>query len=89
MRIRFTTILARAMWLTVPFLAACDPLVNIEGAFFPAWLVSGLFGIVATSMTYVLFVRVDLHKYLLAPVLTYMTLMITYTGLLWLTLYGW
>lgn len=89
MRIRFTTILGGAMWLAVPLLAACDPLVNIEGAFFPAWLVSGFLGIVATSMTYVLFVRADLHEYLLAPVLTYLALMTAYTGLLWLTLYGW
>jgi hypothetical protein len=89
MRIPATTVIGCTLWLAVPFLAGCDPLVNIEGAFFPAWLVSGVFGIVATSTTYWLFDRADMHKYLLAPVLTYLALMIAYTGALWLVLYGW
>jgi hypothetical protein len=89
MHIPTKTVYGCTLGMAVPLLVGCDPLVNIEGAFFPAWLVSGVFGILATSMTYWLFDRADMHKYLLAPVLTYLALMITYTGALWLVFYGW
>jgi len=74
--------------VTMAVLAGCDPLVNIEGAFFPAWLVSGLVGVVATSLTWAGLDHFGINKHLLARPLTYFGFMVAYTGGTWLVLYG-
>ena len=73
---------------TTLLLCSCDPLMNIEGAFFPAWLVSGVLGIVATALLYVLLDRLKLHQHLLLPPLTYLAFMVISTALIWLVFYG-
>ena len=66
----------------------CDPLVNIEGAFFPAWLVSGVSGLLAMVITWNVFRRIGVDQYLLVRPLTYITLLVMYTCLVWLIFYA-
>ncbi len=69
-------------------LAGCDPLVNIEGAFFPAWLISGVSGIVCMVVTWSLLRRLRIDEHLLLRALSYICMFIFYTTLTWLLFYA-
>ena len=45
-------------------LNGCDPVVDIEGAFFPSWMLSLLVGVLLTIALRLLFLRVGLEPYL-------------------------
>ena len=72
----------------VLLMGGCDPLVNIEGAFFPAWLVSGVSGLVAMVITWNVFRRIGVDQHLLARPFTYISLLVMYTCLVWLIFYA-
>ena len=74
--------------VSVLLMGGCDPLVNIEGAFFPAWLVSGVSGLIAMLITWAIFRRTGVDQYVLVRPLTYVCLLIMYTCLTWLVLYA-
>lgn len=76
-----------ALLLLVP-LGGCDPLVNIEGAFFPAWLVAGVTGLVCMVVTWSLLRRFGIDEHLLLRALSYICMFIFYTTLTWLILYA-
>ena len=76
-----------ALILLLP-LAGCDPLVNIEGAFFPAWLISGVTGLVCMIVSWSLLRRSGVDEYLPLRSLTYISMLILYTTLTWLVFYA-
>jgi hypothetical protein len=79
-------------WVVIPFavvLTGCDPLVNIEGAFFPAWLVAGVSGIICTSIAHWFMQRAGVHAYVPLKPLTYLIMFVATTLITWLVLYAW
>ena len=67
--------------------AACDPVVNVAGSFFPAWMVSMLVGVVLTVAVRLVFVVARLEPYLGPPMLVYTSLGLILVVATWLVLY--
>lgn len=75
------------VFLLIP-LAGCDPLVNIEGAFFPAWLISGVAGLVCMVVTWSMLRRFGIDEHLPLRSLSYISMLIMYTTVTWLVFYA-
>lgn len=69
------------------FVAACDPIVNVQGSFFPAWMVAMILGIGLTVAVRYLFVVARLEPHLGPPLLIYTSLGLLLTLATWLMLY--
>ena len=69
-------------WL--PLLTACDPILDIDGAFFPAWMLCMIVGIGLAFASHPLFVRLGIQGYLGPPVLIYPSLALLFTLATWL-----
>ena len=69
------------------FGAACNPLLNVEGSFFPAWMLCLLVGVALAVAARSLFVRLRLDPYLGPPTLIYPSLALLLSVLTWLVLY--
>ena len=67
--------------------AGCDPLVNVAGAFFPAWIVCILVGIAVTIGLRYLFARIGLERHLVAPILVYLSLATGIALACWIVFY--
>jgi hypothetical protein len=67
--------------------AACDPLVNVAGAFFPGWMLCILAGIASTVCLRYLFSRAGLEPWLGPLLLVYPSLSALIALALWLVLY--
>jgi hypothetical protein len=67
--------------------AACNPLVNIEGSFFPAWMLCMILGVGLSAAMRSLFVLLRLEPDLGPPALIYPSLALLLTVLTWLVLY--
>src|SRR5580704_16018294 len=67
--------------------AGCDPLLNVEGSFFPAWMLCIVLGIALTVAMRYLFVLLRLEPHLGPSVLIYPSLALLLTVLTWLALY--
>jgi hypothetical protein len=67
--------------------AGCDPILNIQGSFFPAWLASMAIGVAVTVAVRYLFVLARLEPYLGPPLLIYASLGLLLTLITWLVLY--
>ena len=67
--------------------AGCDPILNVEGSFFPAWMVSMAIGIALTAVVRYLFVVARLEPHLGPPLLIYTSLGLLLTLVTWLVLY--
>ena len=67
--------------------AGCDPILNIQGSFFPAWIVCMTVGIVLTAVCRQLFAMTRVEPYLGPLVLIYPSLWLLTTVLTWLTFY--
>lgn len=76
--------------LTVPSLclAACDPLLTIQGSFWPPWIVSMLSGLALTGILSTLLGRIGLAPYLGPPLLIYPCLWAGMTFTTWLLAFG-
>ncbi len=75
-------ILGLLSWL--PIVTACDPILNIDGAFFPAWMLCLIVGIVSTFGAQFAFVRLEIDEYIGPPVLIYPCLVLLFTLGTWL-----
>ena len=82
------TVFRLFLCVSILFMAGCDPLVNIEGAFFPAWLISGVSGLIAMVLTWSVLRKVGVDQFIWARPFTYICLLIMYTCLTWLVLYA-
>lgn len=67
--------------------AGCDPIVNIQGSFFPAWIVCMIVGIVCTALCRQAFVVSRLEPHVGPLVLIYPSLWLLTTLLTWLVFY--
>lgn len=66
---------------------ACDPVIDVEGTFFPAWLVCIVMGVALSLLTHRLFVAARVHAHLGPPLLIYSCLGLLFTLASWLVLY--
>lgn len=74
--------------LTLGFLAlgpvGCDPVLNVDGAFFPSWMLCMILGVGLTFAFYPLFVRMGIESHIGPPVLIYPSLALLLTLTIWL-----
>jgi len=75
---------APAVLLTV---GACDPVVNIYGSFFPAWIVCLLFGALLTVVARVVLAATGLERHMAPLLLVYPSLTLLFTCLAWILLF--
>lgn len=68
-------------------LAGCAPVINVEGSFFPAWILCLLMGVVLTAVLRPVFARTGLEPHLGPLLLIYPCLCLLLTFGLWLALY--
>ena len=67
--------------------AACDPVLNVAGSFFPAWMVAILVGVALTVVARLILVVAGLEPHLGPPILIYASLGLLLTVATWLVLY--
>jgi hypothetical protein len=67
--------------------AGCDPTLNVEGSFFPAWMVSMVVGLALTLVVRYVFALSQLEPHLGPPLLIYSSLGLLLTLVTWLVLY--
>jgi YtcA family len=65
----------------------CDPVLNVAGSFFPAWMVSMLLGVGLTVAARYAFSAARLEPHLGPPILVYTSLGLFLTVVAWLVLY--
>ena len=67
--------------------AGCDPVLNVAGSFFPAWMVSMLLGVGLTVAARYVFSAARLEPHLGPTILVYTSLGLFFTVVAWLVLY--
>jgi len=67
--------------------AGCNPLLNVEGSFFPAWMLCLVAGVALAVAARSLFVLLRLEPHLGPPILIYPSLTLLVSVLMWLVLY--
>ena len=81
-------------WIVPPLLivllamTGCDPQINIAGAYFPAWLLSGLIGLAAFWVLHLIFLRTQMVPFFVPIPLFYAALYIALTCGAWLLLFA-
>ena len=65
----------------------CDPVLNVAGSFFPAWMVSMLLGVGLTAAIRYVLAAAQLEQHLGPPILIYTSLGLLLTVAAWLVLY--
>lgn len=84
---------AGARWYATPLgglaslLSGCDPILDIDGAFFPAWIVSLALGSAGAVVARIFFVRWEIEEHLRPLPLVYGSLALSITLSLWLIFY--
>lgn len=71
----------------LPAATGCDPILNLYGSFFPAWVVCLLAGIVLTVLLRFLFVALDLEDGFQPLLLVYPALVFLLACGTWLALF--
>lgn len=64
-----------------------DPIFDLEGAFFPSWMLCLLVGIILTALLRPLFARVGLEPHLGPPALIYSCLALLISFAAWLAFF--
>ena len=72
---------------SVSLLSGCAPVIDVEGAYFPVWVLCGAIGIVAALAMRWLFARVDLESHLGPLPLVYSCLAILVGCVTWLLVF--
>jgi YtcA family len=83
LRIRFVPIFAAAA-----LFAGCDPVVNIAGANFPAWLFCATCGLIMTAVIRPLFVVTGIEAYLWPLPIVYLSLTVVLGCIVWLIFFN-
>jgi hypothetical protein len=65
-------------------LSGCDPILSIQGAFFPAWILCIAGGLVVTGVVHRVLVASGLQPYVGPLALVYPSIALCATNLLWL-----
>jgi hypothetical protein len=74
--------------LVVLAMSGCDPQINVAGAYFPAWLCSGIIGLVAFWILHLIFLRTQMIPFFVPIALFYMALYIVLTSGAWLLFFA-
>jgi hypothetical protein len=76
--------------LAVLLLASCStsPAQNMFGSFFPAWMLCAAGGLVIAVLLRQFLCAIGVNQYLIAPPLTYFSIAVAGTLLIWLLWYG-
>jgi hypothetical protein len=74
--------------ISVFFLTACDPMLSIQGSFWPAWIICILAGLAACMALMWQLVRHRLAPYLGPPLLIVPSLWALCTFVIWLLFYS-
>ena len=69
-------------------LSGCDPVVNVAGANFPAWLVCAIAGASGIALLRPVFVALNLEAYLWHVALVYLSLGVLVACLVYLLFFG-
>ena len=69
-------------------LSGCDPVLNIAGAHFPAWLVCALAGSLLAALLWLFFLAVRIDAYLWPRPLVYSSLAVLLAGFLYLIFFN-
>ena len=69
-------------------LSGCDPVLNIAGAHFPAWLVCALAGALGAALTRPLFLAVHIEAYLWPLPLVYASLAVLLACIMYLLFFN-
>ncbi len=85
--LRRTALASRALVTALLPCAACDPLVDVAGAFFPGWMLCTLAGIAATVLVRYLLARARIEPSLGPLLVVYPSLAATIALALWLGFY--
>lgn len=86
--VRRSTLVAAGSVAATPLLAGCDPIFEISGAFFPAWLVAAVVGVAATIAVRGVLAKCRLEAHLGWPTLAYLGFFTMATLGLWLWLFS-
>jgi hypothetical protein len=68
-------------------LAGCDPVFDLEGAFFPSWMLCLIGGVVLTALLRPLIARVGIEPFLGPPALIYSCLALLISFVTWLAFF--
>lgn len=77
-----------ALPLTMLAAAGCDPVVNIAGANFPAWLLCTIVGAIAAAAARPLFVAGGIERYLGPLLLIYPCLAVVFACIVYLIFFN-
>jgi YtcA-like protein len=77
----------RALIVAPLLFAGCDPIIEIQGTFFPAWLLCMIVGVALTVALRPLFVRLGIEPFLGPLPLIYTSLAVLLTLGAWLLLF--
>ncbi len=69
-------------------LTACDPMVSLEGSFWPAWIICILAGLAASMLLMWQFIRLRLAPHLGPPLLIAPSLWALFSFVIWLLFYS-
>ncbi len=83
---------ARATWLagllcTATMLPGCDPVIDIEGAYFPAWLLCVIVGIVLAVLARYVFVWLKVERHMGPLPLVYSCLALLLALVTWMVFF--
>lgn len=74
--------------ISAVFLTACDPMLSIEGSFWPAWIICILTGLAVSMVFTWQLVRYGLAPYLGPPLLIFPSLWALCIFVIWLLFYS-
>ncbi len=68
-------------------MVGCDPLVDFDGAYLPAWLIAGGVGLACSFLLSFILSRLGIAKYLWPRTLVHIAMFVMFTMICWLILY--
>jgi hypothetical protein len=89
---RIASASGHSRWVTLPIVAGvlcgCDPIVNIAGANFPAWMLCGIVGACLAGAMRPIFSVLKLEPYLFPQPLVYLSLALIFGCVTWLAFFN-
>lgn len=74
--------------MSVVLLTACDPMLSLEGSFWPAWIICILSGLITSMLVMWQLVRLRVAAYMGSPLIIAPSLWALCTFVIWLLFYA-